>query len=61
MFVCIYIYIYPKRSKAAIPATAPLKKVTKQLSRGPKCIHVGSKNEARRGAPSTFRGHFRGF
>ena len=28
---------------------------------GPKCSHVGSKNEARRGAPSTFRGHFEVF
>ena len=28
---------------------------------GPKCIHVGSKNEAPRGTPSTFGGHFRGF
>ena len=28
---------------------------------GPKCTHVGSKNEAPRGTPSTFGGHFRGF
>ena len=28
---------------------------------GPKCTHVGSKNEAGRGTPSGFGGHFPGF
>ena len=39
----------------------PPKNITSSWVRGPKCTHVGSKNEAWRGTPSTFGSHFRSF